>query len=178
VGADCILLGWPSKVSIIDKLVGEKTESILNRTHTNIMMCSLPQSLVTHQRIVVFAPPMSETEKGFPYWMQKVTRLSQELSRPAIFVCNRRTKRYVEMFVKNNKAQIPVEFEHYESWDQLGGLNQYVESSVMIVFVSARVGEVSYNSSFDGIPRKLSRLYGEHNIILVYPSRRIGYYGD
>lgn len=178
VSADCILLGWPSKVSIIDKLVGEKTESILNRTNTNIMMCSLPQPLVTQARIMVFAPPLSEAEKGFPYWMEKLNRLAQELSRPVCFVCNKRTEKYIQRLQENNKSRIPVSFVYYTNWDALEGLNQYIKAQDMIVFISARVGEVSYNASFDGIPRKLGRLYGEHNIILVYPSRRVGYYGD
>ena len=178
VSADCILLGWPSKVSIIDKLVGEKTESILNSTHTNILMCSLPQPLVTHERIVVFAPPMSETEQGFSYWMEKLKRLSQELSRPAFFVCNKRTERYIQAYLESDKSRIPVHFITYKQWDRLEGLNQFVEAQDMIMFVSARSGEASYNNSFDGIPRKLGRLYGNHNIILVYPSRRVGYYGD
>jgi len=41
-----------------------------------------------------------------------------------------------------------------------------------LVFVAARVGEVSYNSEFKSIPKKLARRYADNNRILVYPSRR------
>src|SRR5690606_37937321 len=47
--ADGILLGWPSKPGIIEKLVGEKTESILNKTDTNLFMCQVDKSLVSHK---------------------------------------------------------------------------------------------------------------------------------
>src|SRR5690606_26201011 len=30
--ADCIIMGWPSATSFLDKIIGEKAESILNKT--------------------------------------------------------------------------------------------------------------------------------------------------
>src|SRR5699024_8316012 len=78
--ADCILLGWPSKSNLLEKLVGERTESILNRTDINIFMCHLEKPFVSHKRIILFCPPIAESEKGFAYWMTKVSKLAQELS--------------------------------------------------------------------------------------------------
>src|SRR5690606_26644684 len=80
--ADAILLGWPSKPGIIEKLVGEKTESILNQTDTNLFMCQVNRPLISHKRLTLFCPPLAETELGFIFCMDKILRLSQELSIP------------------------------------------------------------------------------------------------
>src|SRR5690606_40196513 len=86
--ATCILIGWPSKSSIIDKLVGEKAESILNLTDTSLFMCRLEKPFVSQKRIVLFVPQMAEAEKGFQYWLSKVCRLAQELSLPFVCICD------------------------------------------------------------------------------------------
>lgn len=178
VSADCILLGWPSKSNIIEKLVGERTESILNRTDINIFMCHLEKPFVSQKRIILFCPPISESEKGFTYWMMKVSKLTQELSLPLVIICNTRTEKAIRAFVDANKLSLAAEFEIHYNWDDLSSLNVYVEDDDLVIFVSARAGEVSYNVSFDAIPEKLDRAYKDNNRILIYPSRRKNYLVD
>src|SRR5690606_17654305 len=109
--ATCILIGWPSKVSIIDKLVGEKTESILNLTDVSLFMCRLEKPLVSQKRIVLFVPPMAEAEKGFDYWLNKISRLTQELSLPVLCVCNSRSESAINQYLTNTKTNINIQFE-------------------------------------------------------------------
>lgn len=176
--ADCILIGWPSKTNIIDKLVGERAESILNRTDINIFMCHLEKPFISHKRIILFSPPISESEKGFAYWMTKVSKLAQELSLPMSIICNKRTENAINGFLNSNKISLTVEFTNHYDWDDLASLRSYVKEDDLVVFVSARAGEVSYNGSFDGIPAKLDRVYSKNNRILIYPSRRKNYLID
>ncbi|SFC08481.1 Kef-type K+ transport system, membrane component KefB [Parapedobacter composti] len=178
VGADGILLGWPSKPGIIEKMVGEKTESILNQTDTSLFMCHVDKPLVTHGRIVLFCPPLSESELGFDYCMEKVLRLSQELTVPVQCVCDERTEHALSDYLKRNKSSTRMLFSLHNEWDDLGSLRQYVKDNDLIVFLSARQGEVSYRHSFDGIPKKLAQVYAQYNRVLVFPKRRAGYQLD
>ena len=176
--ADCILLGWPSKTNIIDKLIGERTESILNRTDINIFMCHLEKPFISLKRIALFAPPISESEKGFSYWMHKVAKLTQELSLPISIVCNSRTEKAILAFVESKKLSLSADFIPHFNWDDLSSLRAYVKDEDLVIFVSARAGEVSYNISFDGIAAKLDRVYSNNNRILIFPSRRKNYMID
>lgn len=178
VSADCIILGWPSRASIVEKMVGEKTESILNRTDTNLMMCHFGSPFVGQNRVLLFCPPLAESELGFGYWMEKTLRLSQELTIPIEFVCNKRTENAINEYMLTNKFSTKVSFEIYQDWDDLTGLRSFVKEKDLIVFVSARQGEMSYQHSFDGIPKKLGRVYAQHNRILIFPSRRAGHVLD
>jgi len=176
--ATCILIGWPSKASIIDKLVGEQTQSILNLTDVSLFMCRLEKSLVSQKRIVLFVPPMAEAEKGFHYWLNKVSRLTQELSLPISTVCNQRSESAITQYLLKNKISINIQFELYQEWDDFQGLNEYVKPDDFVVFVSARVGDVSYNHNFDSVPRRVGKIYKDNNLILVFPSRRKNYSVD
>ncbi|WP_293955255.1 MULTISPECIES: cation:proton antiporter [unclassified Sphingobacterium] len=171
VSANCIVLGWPSAANFMDKFVGEKTESILNRTSANVMLCHFKKPFISNKSIIVFAPPMCEAEFGFEYWLEKVVKLAQELSIPITFVVDERSAAAIEEYLVELKNSVPVTFKHYNAWDNLQGLKAFKEEGAMIIFVSARNGEVSYRDSLDGVAKKLDRIYANENLVLVFPSR-------
>ncbi|WP_118196161.1 cation:proton antiporter [Albibacterium indicum] len=167
-----ILIGWPSKTSIVDKLVGGKAESILNLTDVSLFMCRLEKPLVGHKRIVLFVPPMAEAEKGFQYWLNKVILLTQELSLPVNCICNVRTQNTIEKYIQKRKVSINMTFENSLFYDKIQELNKYLEPEDFAVFVLARTGDVSYDHHFDSFPRRVSDMFPSSNLLLIYPSRR------
>ncbi|MDM1294073.1 cation:proton antiporter [Sphingobacterium sp. N143] len=171
VSANCIVLGWPSAANFMDKFVGEKTESILNRTSASVMLCHFKKPFISNKSIVVFAPPMCEAEFGFEYWLEKIAKLAQELSISITFVVNSRSKTAIEEYLVEIKNSVPVTFKNYNEWDSLQGLKAFKEEDGMFIFVSARNGGVSYRDSLDGIAKKLDRIYANENLVLVFPSR-------
>lgn len=175
VMATCILIGWPSQVSIIDKLVGEKTESILNLTDVSLFMCRIEKTMVGDKRIVLFVPPMAEAEKGFSYWINKVTRLTVELSLPLVCVCNNRSESVINQYILKNKVSINIQYVNHQEWDDLQELKGMVKQDDFVIFVSARRGDISYNTNFDSVPRRIGRLYEGNNLVLIYPNRRHSY---
>ncbi len=171
VSANCIVLGWPSAANFMDKFVGEKTESILNRTSANVMLCHFKKPFISNKSIVVFAPPMCEAEFGFEYWLEKVVKFAQELSLSITFVVDTRSAAAIEEHLVELKNSVPVTFKHYDNWVNLQGLKAFKEEDAMFIFVSARNGEVSYRDSLDGVAKKLDRIYANENLVLVFPSR-------
>ncbi len=171
VSANCIVLGWPSAANFMDKFVGEKTESILNRTSANVMLCHFKKPFISNKSIVVFAPPMCEAEFGFEYWLEKVVKFAKELSLSITFVVDTRSAAAIEEHLVELKNSVPVTFKHYDNWDNLQGLKAFKEEDAMFIFVSARNGEVSYRDSLDGVAKKLDRIYANENLVLVFPSR-------
>ncbi|MBA8986480.1 MULTISPECIES: cation:proton antiporter [Sphingobacterium] len=169
--ADCLILGWPSATSFVEKIVGEKTESILNRTDATLMMCRIEKPFITNKMITVFVPPLAESEVGFAYWMEKITKLASELSLPIIFVCNHRSHQAIEQMLENLKSSVPVSFENYEDWDNIYGLATFSNAESMLVFVSARYGDVSYRDSLDGLAKRVGKYYKNQNLLLIFPSR-------
>lgn len=176
--ADCLILGWPSATSFIDKIVGEKTESILNRTDTNLFMCKFVNPFLANKSIIVFVPPLAESEKGFEYWMEKMLKFASELTLPLSFVCNLRTQAAILEVFKMLETSVPCSFENYEDWDNIYGLATYSNADALLVFVSARYGDVSYRDSLDGLAKRVGRYFKKQNLILIFPSRRENRYID
>lgn len=170
--ADCLILGWPSATSFIDKIVGEKTESILNRTDANLFMCRFDNPFLSNKSIVVFVPPLAESEKGFEYWMEKILKLAGELTVPLTFVCDKRTQAAIIEVLKMLETSVPSSFDNYEDWDNIYGLATFSNADALLVFVSARYGDVSYRDSLGGLAKRVGRYFKRQNLILIFPSRR------
>lgn len=170
--ADCLILGWPSATSFIDKIVGEKTESILNRTDANLFMCRFDNPFLSNKSIIIFVPPLAESEKGFEYWMEKMLKLAGELTLPLTFVCNRRTEEAITEVLKMLESSVPCSFDNYEDWDNIYGLATFSNADALLVFVSARYGDVSFRDSLDGLAKRVGRYFKKQNLILIFPSRR------
>lgn len=170
--ADCIIMGWPSATSFLDKIIGEKAESILNRTDVNLFMCRLDKPFFSHKSITIFVPPLAELEIGFAYWMEKMLKLAQELTIPIVFICNKRTEVGVQDMITAFKSSVPVSFTIYENWNNTAGFKALPDDDTLLVFVSARSGEVSYRNSLDNLGKRVGRHYEGRNLILIYPSRR------
>src|SRR5690606_25412158 len=92
-----------------------------------------------------------------------------------LFVCDVRTKQAISSYVERNKNSTRVLYAQHSEWDDLATLRNLVKDNDLVVFISARQGEVSYRHSFDGIPKKLGKVYADHNRVLVFPSRRAIY---
>lgn len=169
--ADCVIMGWPSVLSFVEKIVGDKTESILNNTDTTLMMVRLDHPLVSHKSITVFVPPLAESEVGFGYWVEKILKLAQELSLPISYVCNARTEDGLKSMADSLKSSVPLHFANYEDWNNIYGLATFSNTDSLLVFVSSRHGEVSYIDSLDGLANRVGRYYKNQNLILIFPSR-------
>src|SRR5690606_3944071 len=138
--ANCLILGWPQAASFVEKIVGEKTESILNQTDATLMMCRLERPFISNNLIQVSVPPLAEWEVGFAYWMEKITKLAQELTLPINFVCNLGTRRAIELMIETLNSSVPFDFELYNDWDSIAGLKTLNKADSIQIFVSARNG--------------------------------------
>ncbi|GEM_PF-2762355 len=73
--------------------------------------------------------------------------------------------------LENLKSSVPVSFENYEDWDNIYGLATFSNAESMLVFVSARYGDVSYRDSLDGLAKRVGKYYKNQNLLLIFPSR-------
>ena len=78
--ADTIVLGWPRKSGLIQKIFGQKMDAIVANTDRTIFICHLENPLHLLRSISVFVPEWAEREFGFTHWFMKLARLSGELS--------------------------------------------------------------------------------------------------
>ncbi|MCZ2140070.1 MAG: cation:proton antiporter [Bacteroidia bacterium] len=169
--ADTIVLGWPQKIGIIDKLIGENIDSILSNTDKTTFICYIENPMVQHKQIIVAAPPFSEFENGFGMWLSKLAALSQELSITMKVFANDATHKAIKRFLDESKINISIQFELFSEWDDFLILSRNIDKDDLFVLVSARKGAASYLSVLDQLPTKIEKYFPNNSKLVIYPQQ-------
>ncbi|KDN54949.1 cation:proton antiporter [Flavobacterium seoulense] len=169
--ANIVVLGWPSRTGLLDKLVGEKTESILSNTDKTVFICDLVKPLVLHKRIFVAVPPLAEHENGFDLWIIKIAKLAQELSIPLCLNCNEMTQKAVEKFLERARLSLNMTMPLFDDWDDFLVLSRKVNDDDLFVLISARKGSASYMNVLEKLPSKLQKYFKENSKLIIYPQQ-------
>lgn len=171
VMADLVVLGWAQRSGILDKLIGDKMDSILSNTDKMIMICHFAGPLVTIKRIVVAVPELAEHENGFELWLTKLSRLSQELSIGVLFCCGNSTRQAIERAVKREKLPVNATFNEFGDWEDFLVLSRIISDEDLFVLVSARRGSASFTGILETIPAKMEKHFTSNHRIVIYPAR-------
>ncbi|MFC3334021.1 cation:proton antiporter [Flavobacterium palustre] len=171
--ANIIILGWPVRTGLLDKIIGidEKTESIIGNTDKTVFICDLVKPLILHKRIQVIAPPLAEHENGFDLWIIKISKLAQELSIPLFLDCNQATKKAVEKFLSEMKLPVKITINLFDDWEDFLVLSRKINEDDLFVLVSARKGSASYMNLLERLPSKLGKHFAANSKLIIYPQQ-------
>jgi Kef-type K+ transport system membrane component KefB len=167
--ANIIILGWPQRSDIFEKLIGEKLDTILNNTDKTTFFCNLEKPLVLNKKIVVAVPPLAERELGFEQWLSKIVTIAQELSIPVQVHCNSNTRQAIEKVSRLAKFSAAITTISFDDWDEFVILARYIHEDDIFVLVSARKGSVSYMNILETLPTKLGKYFAANSKIIIYP---------
>lgn len=167
--ADIILLGWPQRTGFFDKLLGDKMNSILESTNKTLFFGDLKIPLGNHKRIFVIVPNNSEYEDGFALWVQKLAKLSVELSIPINLNSTKATYEAIVQTAKESKIDLTIDFYEFNDWDDFLILSREITDTDLIIMISARRGYISHFGHLDRLPQKLEKHFSENSKMIVYP---------
>jgi hypothetical protein len=167
--ADFIILGWPQRTGFLDKLIGEKMDSILNNTVKTTFICHLEKPMVMHKRIIIAIPPLAEHENGFGLWYSKMAKLAQELSIPILVHCSEPTKDAIEILSKKAKLSVSLTIKIFTDWEDFLILSRDIDEDDLFVLVSARRGAASYMGQLENLPSKLEKHFATNSRFVIYP---------
>ncbi|KAA5542996.1 cation:proton antiporter [Adhaeribacter rhizoryzae] len=169
--ADSIVLAWPKRASILERYIGDKTETILTHTNKNIFICHLEKPIISLKRIVLVCLPLTELEVGFPVWLGKILKLATELSLPVSCYCNQHTQEAITYILTQSNSTITPEFTQLQKEDAIWSVEKFVQINDLLVVTAARKDALSYQPIVDAIPKWLEKEFSEINKIIIYPKR-------
>ncbi len=167
--SDLVILGWPGKAGLWDKLLGEKIEMIIKYMDKNLWVCHVEQSLINHKRIVVISPPLAEKEEGFGMWVSKVSKLSSELSIPVLHLGHPDTQRAMAGY-KNIGS---FTFQPFTNWDNPLACGDMIRKDDLIILISAHSGYISHIPVLESLPGRLENRFPHFSRIVIYPKQQL-----
>jgi len=171
IAADFIILAWPKRASILERYIGDKTETILTKTNKNVFICHFEKPLIIQKRIALVCLPLAELEVGFPVWLSKILKLAVELSLPIFCFCNSKTQEAIGYIASQSYPAISLTFTNFDDWEDFWVLSKYFQSQDLLVITAARKDALSYINVVDTIPKKLEKHFPDYNRIIIYPER-------
>ncbi len=166
--SDIVILGWPGKVGVLEKLVGDKVDLIIKNMDKNLFICHLEKKMISHKRIVVVSPPLAEKELGFDIWVNNVVQLSQELTLPVLHIGHPETQHLIS---SNKKLKANFTYKEFTDWSDPMACGDEIKEDDIFIFVSAHPGYVSHMPVLDNMPTRIERRFPDVSRIVVFPKR-------
>lgn len=166
--SDIVIMGWPGKAGLLDKLLGEKVDLVVKNMDKNLFVCHVEQNLITHKRIVVISPPSAEKEEGFGMWVDKVAKLSSELSIPVLHLGHPETQQVMAGYKKAGSFM----YQPFTDWDNPLSCGDRIRKDDMVILISAHVGYISHLPIMESLPSRLENRFPHHSRIVVYPKQQ------
>ena len=168
---DLVVLGWPGRAGLWEKLLGEKIDLIVKNLDKNMFVCHVEQKLFTHKRIVVISPPLAEREDGFEFWLNKISKLSSELSIPITHFGDPETQKVI----LSQKKQGNSTFTPFDDWENPMSFAEHIKDDDLIILVSAHSGYISHIPVLESMPSRMENSFPNHSRIVIYPKQYVAH---
>lgn len=172
--ANFVILGWPRKTGFLDRLLGEKIDSIIEKVDKNLVLANIVKPLIEDKRLVFICPPLTEKEIGFPAVLQKVLRISQEYSSQIVLYAEESTYLTIQQMMKARKLSGKLNFHEFHNWDDFLVISRDIKPKDLIIFLASKRGSLSHHTSLEKAPSKFERYLSKNNLIVIYPQTKAG----
>ena len=166
-----IITGLHRKANITDSYFGMLAGNLLKGLNCEIIISKFLIPVNTIKRIVIAVPPKAEYESGFPRWLEHFCRMGSTLGCRVHFFANEQTTVRLQTWIKKRHKQVLTDFSLLEDWNDLLVLTGQVSYDHLLVIISARPGTISYDNSFEKLPRQLGKYFSNNSLIVLYPNQ-------
>lgn len=166
-----IIMGMHIHKEVSKRFWGEFIQSLFNGLNRQIMLMRCAQPLNTLCRIQVAVPSRAEFEPGFYRWLERLSRLAENLECRIQFHGKQETLTLINEYVRNRHHNVRAEYTLMAHWNELPGLASTIDEDHLFVVVTARKGTVSYKTALERLPDELTRFFSGKNLMIIYPDQ-------
>lgn len=167
--ANIIITGWPRKVNVFDKFLGDKSAALIEKSPANLFILHLERPITVHKSIQLICIPSHSTEKTMRVWLAKVCKLSSELSLEVTCYCDEETKAHINSFMASVKSNVIINFREEEIWKEWKVLKDKITIEDFMIVIVDRDTEPAYLMSLTNIQRRMENIFESNSKLLIYP---------
>ena len=173
-GASEIIMGMHVHTDVNPKFWGMFIQSLYNGLNRQIILSRFVQPLNTLRRIQVVVPSRAEFEPGFHRWLERLSRMAQNLDCRIQFHGRNESLELIRQYVNNHHPSVRAEYTYMAHWNELPKLAATIHDDHMFVVITARKGTISYKSALERLPNELQQHFSGKNLMILFPDQ----YGD
>ena len=166
-----IIIGMHMHKEVSTKFWGAFHQSLFNGLNSQIIMARIKQPLTTIRRIQVAVPSRAQFEPGFYRWVERISRLSENLECRTQFHGRSDVLSLISQYVTNRHPEVRATYTEMEHWSDIPKLASTISTEHLFVVVAARKGTVSYKNALEHLPEEMQRHFSGKNIIIIFPDQ-------
>lgn len=166
-----IIIGLHQHKEISPKFWGQFHQSLFNGLNRQIIMARLHTPLNTIRKIHVAVPSRSQYEPGFYRYLDRLSRLAENLECGVNFNARGDTMELIREYMKAMHPRVRVQFFNMEHWNEMPALASTIKEDHLFVVVTARKGTVSYKNAQERLPEELTQYFTGKNLIIIFPDQ-------
>ena len=166
-----LILGLHHKRKMTESYLGTVATELLDRTNRQVIIVNYLMPVNVVHRIIVAVPERAELEAGFYQWLERISRMGEQLGCRIDFHAHPDTIKRIAPYVHSNHPSARVSFAELDDWDDLLIVTRQLSYDHLFVLVSARRGSISWQPSFDNLPTQLMRHFSNNSLMIIYPEQ-------
>jgi len=166
-----IIMGMHNHKEVSKRFWGEFIQSLFNGLNRQIMLVRCAQPLNTLRRIQVAVPSRAEFEPGFYRWLERLSRLAENIECRIQFHGKQETLNLLREYVCNRHPNVRAEYTPMAHWNELPKLASTIKEDHLFVVITARKGTVSYKLALERLPDELTRFFSGRSLMIIYPDQ-------
>ena len=166
-----LLLGLHHKRRMGDSYLGTVATDLLARTNRQVIVVNYLMPVNVVHRIIVAVPEKAELEAGFYQWVERVSRMGEQLGCRIDFYAHSQTIPLLKGHIQVHHPSARTSYIPLDDWNDLLIVTQHLSYDHLFVLVSARRGGISWQPSFDNLPTQLVRHFSNNSLMIIYPEQ-------
>lgn len=166
-----LLIGLHHKRRMGDSYLGTIGSELLARTNRQIIIVNYLMPVNVVHRIIVAVPEKAELEAGFYRWVERLSRMGEQLGCRIDFHAHSATLPLLKSYIEMHHPSTRTSYAALDEWSDLLIVTQYLSYDHLFVLVSARHGSISWQPAFDNLPAQLVRYFSNNSLMIIYPEQ-------
>ena len=166
-----IIMGMHMRKDTSKTFWGKFIQGIFWGLNRQVIIVESFRPLNTLRCIQVAVPSRAEFEPGFYRWLERLSRMAENLECRVRFHCRIETQALIQEYIKKRHPEVRAEYQLMAHWNELPRLAREVADDHMFVVITARKGTISYKSALERLPDELTQYYQGKNLMIIFPDQ-------
>ena len=166
-----IIMGMHMRKDTSKTFWGKFIQGIFWGLNRQVIIVESFRPLNTLRCIQVAVPSRAEFEPGFYRWLERLSRMAENLECRVRFHCRVETQALIQEYIRKRHPEVRAEYQLMAHWNELPRLAREVADDHMFVVITARKGTISYKSALERLPDELTQYYQGKNLMIIFPDQ-------